>query len=129
MPARSFALVGGPSGPMLFAPIAGILDKSIGLEGPPTKAPWLRSAQRFTLRTAASNAAVFRSQGFVSCQATPSPCIAPSGPSNCSACARTRSSAGRRACRSSRSSIRSPTSATPPRSPNAGTSRTAASAR
>ncbi|MGO4263391.1 DUF6053 domain-containing protein [Lysobacter sp. TAB13] len=31
------SLVGGPSGPMLFGPIAATGNKSIGPEGPPTK--------------------------------------------------------------------------------------------
>ncbi|WP_428992766.1 DUF6053 domain-containing protein [Lysobacter enzymogenes] len=37
-PSRPIALVGGPSGPMLFAQVALIGAKSIGPEGPPTRA-------------------------------------------------------------------------------------------
>ncbi|WP_428995175.1 DUF6053 domain-containing protein [Lysobacter enzymogenes] len=33
-----FFFVGGPSGPMLFSQIAAICNKSIGPEGPPTRA-------------------------------------------------------------------------------------------
>ncbi|WP_425606386.1 DUF6053 domain-containing protein [Lysobacter yananisis] len=35
-------VVGGPSGPMPFAPVAAIRDKCIGPEGPPTAASRLQ---------------------------------------------------------------------------------------
>ncbi|WP_425606350.1 DUF6053 domain-containing protein [Lysobacter yananisis] len=89
------------------------LKKSVGAEAPPTTARVRRAGgvvarSRLLVYPAhgRENAAVFLTQGFVPCKATPSPCTARSAPTSWPACARTPSSAGRRVCRSSRSSIR-----------------------